>query len=307
VIKRYLDTVELLIQAAPLVFADERMALKGGTAINLFVRDMPRLSLDLDLVLVDRALGRDQALASIGAQLRDARDRLLGARFQARVVATRGGDEARLQVRRGDLEVKIEINHVMRGTLLPVRPRRMAAAARRTLRADLTLPLLHEDELYGSKLVAALDRQHPRDLFDVVQLYAHGGITPGMRRCFVVYLACHNRPTHEVLFASEKDIRLAYESQFSGMTAEETPLDQLLDVRARLLRELPASLDEAERAFLRSLVRAEPDFDLLGIPHLGDLPALRWKVENLRKLASNNPAKLRAQADALDERLGALP
>ena len=49
----YLDTARLLTQVAPLVFADNIFALKGGTAINLFVRDMPQLSVDLDLVFAD--------------------------------------------------------------------------------------------------------------------------------------------------------------------------------------------------------------------------------------------------------------
>ena len=49
----YLDTARLLTQVAPFVFTDGTFALKGGTAINLFVRDMPRLSVDLDLVFTD--------------------------------------------------------------------------------------------------------------------------------------------------------------------------------------------------------------------------------------------------------------
>ena len=52
----YLDTARLLMQVAPLVFVGDTFALKGGTAINLFVRDMPRLSVDLDLVFHDHTL-----------------------------------------------------------------------------------------------------------------------------------------------------------------------------------------------------------------------------------------------------------
>jgi len=61
----YLDTARLLTQVAPQVFVDDTFALKGGTAINLFVRDMPRLSVDLDLVFPDHTLPRDEALARI--------------------------------------------------------------------------------------------------------------------------------------------------------------------------------------------------------------------------------------------------
>ena len=50
----YLDAVRLLIAVAPAVFRRPMFALKGGTAINLFLRGMPRLSVDLDLVFVDQ-------------------------------------------------------------------------------------------------------------------------------------------------------------------------------------------------------------------------------------------------------------
>ena len=156
--------------------------------------------------------------------------------------------------------------------------------------ADLELPLLSPEDIYGGKLVAAMDRQHPRDLFDVMELFAHGGITPEIRRAFVVYLASHNRTIHEVLFPTPKDIRLAYEGSFVGMTTEPVTLEALLETRERLFRELPAALDANEREFLRTLVRAEPDWSLLGIPHLEELPAIRWRLQNLRTVVAQ-PAR----------------
>jgi predicted nucleotidyltransferase component of viral defense system len=65
----YLDTARLLTQVAPIVFADGVFALKGGTAINLFVRDMPRLSVDLDLVFPDYTLSREPAFVACAARV----------------------------------------------------------------------------------------------------------------------------------------------------------------------------------------------------------------------------------------------
>src|SRR5690606_36520276 len=141
------------------------------------------------------------------------------------------------------------------------------------------------------KLVAALDRQHPRDLFDVMQLFEHEGITPGIRRAFIVYLASHNRPVHEVLFPQFRDIRHDYKHNFEGMTAEPVPLDALLATRERLLRELQAELDDNERRFLLSLVAGEPDWLLMDIAHLEHLPGIRWKLHNLEKLQKANAKK----------------
>ena len=65
--REYLETARLLIQVAPLVFVDDQFGLKGGTAINLFLRDMPRLSVDLDLVFTEHTIGRNEAIARINA------------------------------------------------------------------------------------------------------------------------------------------------------------------------------------------------------------------------------------------------
>jgi predicted nucleotidyltransferase component of viral defense system len=177
----YLDTARLLTQVAPLVFVDNTFALKGGTAINLFVRDMPRLSVDLDLVFPDHTLRRDEALARINEAVRQAGERLTKRGFQTHAPATAAG-ETKLLVRRGAIQVKVEVNFVMRGTVQPVRRASLTPSARDVLMADLDIPVVSLDDVYGGKLVAALDRQHPRDLFDVMQLFANEGITPG-RRC----------------------------------------------------------------------------------------------------------------------------
>lgn len=300
----YLATARLLTEIAPTVFESGIFALKGGTAINLFLRDMPRLSVDLDLVFTDHRIPRVDALTAINEALRAARDRLAKRTFQVQALAAADMGETKLLVKRGDLTVKIEVNTVIRGTVHPTRTAALTAAASEALMADLELNLLSPEDIYGGKLVAAMDRQHPRDLFDVLELFAHGGITPAIRRAFVVYLASHNRTIHEVLFPTPKDIQLAYEGSFVGMTTEPVTLDALLAVRERMFGELPSALDANEREFLRTLVRAQPDWSLLGIPHLEELPAIRWRLQNLEQLSRSQPERFRALADALDERLG---
>lgn len=299
----YLDTARLMIQVAPPIFADKVFALKGGTAINLFVRDMPRLSVDLDLVFVDHRLGRDEALARINEAIRKAVDQLRKRGFQTHAATVLDAGETKLFVRRDKLEVKVEVNFVLRGTVHPIRQTSLTPKAKETLLADLELPLVSLPDLYGGKLVAALDRQHPRDLFDVMQLFLHGGITPEIRRSFVVYLASHNRPIHEVLFPNLRDISGEYENTFKGMTTEPVALKALESARERMIAELKAGLDAAEREFLLSLARNAPNWDLLGIEHLEQLPGIRWKLENLGRLAKANPKKLKEQAQELERLL----
>jgi Nucleotidyl transferase AbiEii toxin, Type IV TA system len=134
----YIDAARLLIQVAPAIFESGAFALKGGSAINLFVRDMPRLSVDLDLVFLDHSLPRDQALAQINEAVRQASARLKTRGFQVRTVTATGAGETKLLVRRGNLEIKVEVNFVLRGTVHPVRLASLSAKARDILQAELS-------------------------------------------------------------------------------------------------------------------------------------------------------------------------
>jgi predicted nucleotidyltransferase component of viral defense system len=302
--QRYLDSARLLIQIAPFVFAEGLFALKGGTAINLFIRDMPRLSVDLDLLFPDHRLPRDEALTRINAAIRQSAERLQARGFQTHVPATADAGETKLLVRRAGLEVKVEVNVVLRGTVYPVRTLALTSLARDTLLADLALPVASLEDVYGGKLVAAMDRQHPRDLFDVMQLFAHEGITPGIRCAFLIYLASHNRPVHEVLFPVLRNIEQEYQHHFKGMTTEPVELTALLAARARMVQELQGGLEADERRFLLSLVAGRPEWPLLGIAHAEQLPGIRWKLHNLAQLERKHPKKFAAQAEILAQRLG---
>lgn len=295
----YLDSARLLTRVAPLVLIDDTFALKGGTAINLFVRDIPRLSVDLDLVFPDHTAPRAEALKRINEAIRQSVARVKKQGFQTHAPGSADAGETKLLVRRGAIEVKLEVNFVMRGTVNPVRMASLTQRARDTLHADLEVPVVSLEDLYGGKLVAAMDRQHPRDLFDVMQLFAHEGITAGIRRAFVVYLASHNRPVHEVLFPSLRDIRQEFENNFAGMTVEPVELDALLAARERMAHEIQQGLTADERRFLLSLVAAEPDWKLLGVPHVQHLPGLRWKLQNLERLRKADIRKFAEQSQSL--------
>ncbi len=84
--------------------------------------------------------------------------------FCVGVTAT-GAGETKLLVRRGNIEVKVEVNFVLRGTVHKVRLASLSAKAQDILQAELEIPVASLEDIYGGKLVAALDRQHPRDRF----------------------------------------------------------------------------------------------------------------------------------------------
>ena len=146
---------------------------------------MPRLSVDLDLVFCDHKMGRADALRLIAESLGATCEALISRGIDAGLVATSGGEESKIFIRRGQSLVKVEANHVFRGTVLAVERRELVPAARTLFATGWSVITLAAAELYGSKLVAAMDRQHPRDIFDVHGLYAGGGLTREIVDCFV--------------------------------------------------------------------------------------------------------------------------
>jgi predicted nucleotidyltransferase component of viral defense system len=300
--KSYIENVRLLLESVPVIFKTPHFAMKGGTAINLFVQNMPRLSVDIDVVYSDHITPRPAALKAISDGLNQARKQLVEFGLQADILATGKGDEIKLFIRRDRVQVKVEVNHVFRGTVLPVETLTLNTQARSLFTTDLSAPILAPAELYGSKLVAAMDRQHPRDIFDVRGLYETTGLTDDVIECFVCYLAGHNRPMHEVLFSNDNDLSPAFENEFIGMTQHPISLAELQKVRAKLKKELPAKLTANQRQFLIGLASGAPDWQLMKCPHLQKLPAIQWKLQNLARLKKANPKKFAQQAEALRAR-----
>ena len=297
--KSYVDTVRLMLEVAPEVFASGRVAMKGGTALNFFVQDLPRLSVDIDVVFVPHQTPRDTALAEIANELSALQTRLNRRGIKAEVASSKTGDETKLFARRDRIEVKIEINHVFRGTLLPVETRSLTKTACDLFTTALAVPTLAVAELYGSKLVAAMDRQHPRDLFDVHGMFQRFGLTPEIVECFVGYIAGHNRPVHEVLGSRDIDLARPFDNEFAGMEREPVSLRVLEEARIRLRRELAVALTADHKRFLIGLVAGQPPWEAMQCRHLAELPAIQWKLQNLARLKRTHAVKFQAQADEL--------
>ena len=222
--------------------------------------------------------------------------------YETRTRKMHGGDEVKLDIFSEAAEVKVDVNVVFRGTVLPIQTRSLSEKTQALFSKNIQLPVLAPSELYGSKLVAAMDRQHPRDFFDVLKMYESHGLTQEILDCFVAYLAGHNRPVHEVLFSNAQPIEETFKNEFSGMTAKPINLDDLLKTQKRLMAELPQALTQNHRNFLLSLVEAKPDWTLLPFKHLQAMPAIQWKLQHLSNLKSKNPTKFRLQREALDQR-----
>lgn len=284
----YYKQVQLLMQVLPFVAKQECLALKGGTAINLFVREFPRLSVDIDLVYLPMK-GRDEALQEICEAL-DAISADLKAAFKD-VELTEAykskRDALRLIVARNGVQIKVELSPVLRGTIYKPQLMEVCAAVEDEF-GYVEVPVVALADLYAGKICAALDRQHPRDLFDVKWLLENEGLTDDIRKAFLVYLSSHNRPMAELLRPQYKDISAIYAGEFANMAETNVPLKELVAVRERLLKLIHQGLTESEKAFLLSFKSREPDWALLGLDGVSELPAIKWKQINLAKMPEKN-------------------
>ncbi|MSP40276.1 MAG: nucleotidyl transferase AbiEii/AbiGii toxin family protein [Deltaproteobacteria bacterium] len=283
----YFKQAVLMVKTIPHVAAENCFAVKGGTAINLFVRNLPRLSVDIDLTYLPVDEPRDIVLPKISEALarisNEIKKTIAGARVQETRV--RNPDRiTRLTVSVGPTRTKIEANEVIRGAVFPAEERELTPRAENMFELSVTARTLSLADLYGGKFCAALDRQHPRDLFDVLLLFQNEGITDEIRKAFVVYLASHDRPMHELLNPSLKNVRRIYDNEFTGMTLDPVAYEDLIAARDRLVETLREQLTNDEREFLVSLKAGEPKWQSIGIAGVEKLPALQWKLTNIQRL-----------------------
>jgi predicted nucleotidyltransferase component of viral defense system len=299
----YLAQLRLLLRILPHVAAEDCFALKGGTAINLFVRSLPRLSVDIDLTYIPLE-ERAASLAHISEALGRIRERLEEAIPGIVIPASPANvaDEVKLLCRLGDASVKIEVNTVLRGTAWPVATLGLADAVQDEFGLYAEMAVVSHGDLFGGKLCAALDRQHPRDLFDIAQLYAHEGLTDDIVQGFLVALLSHPRPMHELIRPNLLDQQATFAAQFDGMARLPFTYDDFVRVRERLVMELPMRITDRDRKFLLGFKAGNPDWSLAPSPMVKNLPAVQWKLGNIQKLLANkrkHAAQLKALRDAL--------
>lgn len=298
----YLDQVELLVDVLPIVAREPKFALKGGTAINLFYKDMPRLSVDIDLTwlpVTDRSSSLKQITAAfdrIAAVISNSVPPIRVQHIKSRRIGL-----PEIVVERNEKKIKIETSPVARGTVLP--PQIMATSKTVSEKfRSITMNVASFEDVYAGKMCAALGRKHPRDLFDIKVLYDDNDrITDNLFRVFMVYVASSSRPLHEQLSPSEPVREDWYNEQFQGMALQKISLEILIETGRRLHNDIISRLTGSVATFLTSLHDAEPDFGLIGLPEVEKLPAVRWKLYNLERLKRENPKKHAEQRKALEQ------
>lgn len=294
--EKYLKQVELVVKVLNHIEKENCFALKGGTAINLFYSNLPRLSVDIDLTYTGFEQ-REDACRNINSALERMTKSLKTKGYNAHLQGI--NIEKKIICSNTDATIKIEPNYIIRGYIN--KPEFMTVCDEVEDKFGYAaVQVVSSAELYGGKICAALDRQHPRDLFDIKEYFEHNSFDEKLLQGFVVMLLSHDKPIHETLSPNIKDQKEIFEKQFLGMTDKTFTYDDHSETLNRLIATVKTAI-LPYKDLLLDFVALKTDLKDFDINNLEKLPAVKWKIKNLEKLQKNNPEKFKEQYTKLSE------
>lgn len=292
--KIYRDKVELLLRVMPIVFSEKCFAMHGGTAINLFVNDLLRYSVDIDLTYIPLE-NRTSSINHINEALLRVTDKidksLKGVQVTPRL------DICKLTVAYRGSQIKIEVNQTKRGIIGgDVQMLPLAEKAEDDFEMTVKARIVPISLLYGGKIAAALSRQHPRDLFDIKHMSVS---LEEAKRGFIFCLLGSDRPLYESFDPNLIDQSEVMVNQFDGMSDVPFSYEDFIATREKLIADINVLMTDADKHFLLSFESGNPDWTNFDYAEFQIYPSIKWKLLNLAKLRKTNPAKLAANVERL--------
>jgi predicted nucleotidyltransferase component of viral defense system len=277
----YYQQAKLVIDTLSYVAKEESFALKGGTAINFFIRDLPRLSIDIDLDYIGFE-PKEEATIKINEALKRIVKNLRKDGQKADIKKGKDNIQKIARYNKG-IEIKIEINYVTRGFIYQPSIRQVNPKVEEKF-GFASLNVLSLPELYGGKIHAALKRQHPRDLFDIKILFENDGITEEIKKCFMATLFSSKGTPYELLSPNIFNQENLLKTEFTAMTDIEFTYQDHEKTLQKLINTLHKTFTKDDKDFIVGFFSLNPNWALVEIPNLQRLPAVKWKIKNLEKM-----------------------
>ncbi|WP_423128692.1 nucleotidyl transferase AbiEii/AbiGii toxin family protein [Gaoshiqia sp. Z1-71] len=295
--KLYKEQVRLLLRILPVIYREEDFAVHGGTAINLFIKDLPRYSVDVDLTYIPFG-PRDESLAEINKKLDAISQQLQRAvpNINIRPVPNK------LLCTLGRNTVKIEVNGIKRGIIGSTIEMPLCNKAQAEFGMYCKARIVPVEQLYGGKIAAALSRQHPRDLFDYN--YMDPDKINNLKRGFMFALLGSDKPFIASLAPHVINQQEALENQFRGMTDIPFTYENYETAREKLIAFINVMLNEEDKAFLVSFEEGDPQWEKSAYSDFRDFPSVQWKLHNVNKLKTQTRAKHRQEVERLKHFFG---
>jgi len=284
--KLYEQQVELLLKIIPVLSGIESFAIHGGTAINLYVLDLPRYSVDIDVTYTPVKL-REESLVEIRKNLSIIKEKVKA--LIPGVIVTEKPNK--IYCNRKGIIVKVEVSGTKRGLIEPHSIIPLCKAAQQQFETFNKARIVSISQLYGGKIMAALDRQHPRDLFDINLMFNFIHDFEQVKKGFFYCLLGGDRPIVESLAPNRTDQSETLVKQFSGMTDVPFSYEDYENTRERLIEFINANLTRRDKDFLIDFEAGNPLSGYVEYQEFLKFPSVQWKQLNIDKLKADNPMK----------------
>ena len=291
----YSEQVRLLLHILPILYKERDFAIHGGTAINLFIKDMPRYSIDIDLTYIPLE-EREISLQNINDKLSIISENIKRSIPFVKIKIV----PDKLLCTLGTSAVKIEVNGIKRGLIGETEDMPLCHRTQQEFEMFCRARVVSLTQLYGGKIAAALSRQHPRDLFDYKYMTIDS--FESIRHGLIFNILSSQKPILELLSPNPISQLQALENQFRGMTDLPFTYNDYEKTRQNLILFVNSNLTKDDKEFLISFESANPKWENSEY-HFAHYPSIKWKLMNFNKLKENNPTKYKQGVDKLREYL----
>lgn len=290
----YRKQVALLIRIMPLIYKIQDFAVHGGTAINLFEKNMPRYSVDIDLTYLPLK-ERKESLEEINKNLLVLKQQIEKAVPGCKVIHK--PDVWKLQCTKDGATVKIEVNGTKRGMIGEIQDMQLCEKAQKEFNMTCKARIVSFSQLYGGKIAAALSRQHPRDLFDCkyMEIDSYDKVKSGL----IFALLGSDKPIIDSLQPNPVSQEEALENQFRGMSDIPFDYSDFESAREELKKQVNDSFTQTDKEFILSFEQGTPEWEKCCAGDLSKYPSVQWKLKNIQKLKEINPAKFKQGVNKL--------
>jgi hypothetical protein len=260
----------------------------------MFVKNMLRYSVDVDLTYIPIE-DRITSLNNINSKLSAIKTEI--ERAFPSINVTPAPDK--LLCILNTITVKIEVNGIQRGIIGATSSYPLCDNARAAFELFAVARVVSISQLYGGKIGAALNRQHPRDLFDCkymditnFEVIKHG---------LMYNLLSSPKPVVELLSPNPIDQMKALENQFYGMTDIPFTYEDYEKTRKKLVNFVNSNLKSSDKDFLLGFEAGAPLWKNSEYDYFRDYPSIQWKLLNINKLMTYNPAKYKQGLNKLKQ------
>ena len=284
--KTYRQQVELLLKIIPTLSEIETFAIHGGTAINLYVLDFPRYSVDIDVTYTP-IKPREESFTEIHKNLSIIKEKVKS--IIPNVIITEKPNK--IYCTQKGIMVKVEVSGTKRGLVEPYEIKTLCPKAQHEFETSNSAKIVSLSQLYGGKITAALDRQHPRDLFDIKLMFDFVTDFEQVRKGFLYCLLGSDRPIIESLSPNRIDQQETMIKQFSGMTEIPFSYSDYKETREKLINFVNSNLSQQDKGFLIAFEAGSDLSQFVDYQEYFLFPSVQWKLQNINKLKEINPNK----------------